>query len=60
MPSLHCSVCDLTGAPTSILEAQQWAEIHDQLQHHGQPTAAVVLRSRGGFLPRRRGLARAS
>jgi hypothetical protein len=60
MPQLHCSECDLTGTPTSILEARQWAEIHDQLQHHGQPTAAVTYRPRGGFLPRRRGLARAS
>lgn len=59
MPSIHCSECDLTGAPTSVLEAQQWAEIHDQLQHHGQPTASVVVRPRG-ILPRRRGLARAS
>jgi hypothetical protein len=44
MPSIHCSVCDLTGEPTSLLEAKWWAAIHDQLQHRGHPTAAVTTR----------------
>jgi hypothetical protein len=44
MPSIHCSVCDLTGEPTSLLEAKRWAAIHDQLQHRGHPTAAIVTR----------------
>jgi hypothetical protein len=44
MPSIHCSVCDLSGEPTSLLEAKRWAAIHDQLQHRGHPTAAIVTR----------------
>ena len=59
MPTIHCSVCDLTGLPASAPEAEQWAAIHDQLQHRGQPTAAIRarrwLRGRGGR-PRARAL----
>jgi len=44
MPTIHCSVCDLTGTSASAPEAEQWAAIHDQLQHRGQPTAAIVAR----------------
>jgi len=44
MPTIHCSVCDLTGTPASAPEAEQWAAIHDQLQHRGHPTAAIVAR----------------
>jgi hypothetical protein len=44
MPTIHCSVCDLTGTPASAPEAEQWAAIHDQLQHRGHPTAAILAR----------------
>src|SRR5262249_24366703 len=52
MPSIHCSVCELTGEPASLLEAEWWAAIHDQLQHRGHPTVAILERRR--FLPRTR------
>jgi hypothetical protein len=44
MPTIHCSVCDLTGTPASAPEAEHWVAIHDQLQHRGQPTAAILTR----------------
>ena len=44
MPTIHCSVCDLTGTPASAPEAEHWAAIHDQLQHRGQPTVAILAR----------------
>ena len=44
MPAIHCSVCELSGEPTSMLEARRWAAIHDQLQHRGHPTVAIVTR----------------
>jgi len=56
MPSIHCSVCDLSGEPTSLLEAKRWAAIHDQLQHRGHPTAAIVTRRPRLLASRRRQL----
>ena len=52
MPTIHCSVCDLTAMPASAAEAEQWAAIHDRLQHRGQPTAAILAARRW---PRARG-----
>jgi hypothetical protein len=52
MPTIHCSVCDLTGTPASAPEAEQWAALHDQLQHGGQLTAAILARR---WLPSRTG-----
>ena len=44
MPTVHCSICDLTGPPAPAEEAEYWAAIHDQLQHGGQLTAAILAR----------------
>jgi hypothetical protein len=44
MPSIRCSVCELTGETDSLREAERWAVIHDQLRHRGHPTAAIVDR----------------
>lgn len=35
----HCPVCELTGGPFLPAEATQMAGRHDDLHHHGQPTA---------------------
>ncbi len=42
MTTIHCSVCELTGEPASLMEAERWASIHDQLQHAGHPTTAIL------------------
>jgi hypothetical protein len=47
---LDCPVCGLDGGPYGAAEAGQLGGTHDDLIHHGHPTALVLAGSRAGSL----------